>query len=262
MGREGVASPAPADSFRATGPGDLAPFREVLADQEFRYADLARDAVKGAVTLVVRRKFPPRRGVWGLRILGVQEWSAERGGEKESDTLKEIRLDPSGSRVVLRCVLDEYTGVVDRIDLRLARLDADEAAVVRYEQLPDWFHREMREKQNQADAEEMRVAGASGRVRRIAFLAGTAAPLVLGILSGGHLLLLLATCIPLGGAPAWWLAGTRRSPQTAGPLWGLLATAACFGGGGWMGLFFTPLVLVSGGVLLFLWIRGEEDLTI
>lgn len=262
MGREGEASPAPADAFRATGPGDLAPFREVLADQEFRYADLSRDAVKGAVTLVVRRKFPPRKGVWALRILGVKEWSADRRGEKASDTLKEIRLDPSGPRVVIRCVLDEYSAAVDRFDLRLARLDADEAAAVRYEDLPEWFHREMRVRQDEADAEENRILGARGRVRRIAFCAGTAAPLVLGILSGGHLLLLLATCVPLGGVAAWWLAGTRRSPQTAGPLWGLLATAACFAGGGWMGTFFTPLVLVSGGVLLFLWIRGEEDLTV
>lgn len=252
----------PAESFRATDTGDLAPFREVLADQEFLLSDLVRDMSRGAVTLLVRRKFPPRKGTWALRVLGVREWHVERRGEKRSDTLKEIRLDGSGPRVVLRCVLDEYTAVVDRIDLRLGRLDADEKAAVRYDDLPEWFHREMREKQNEADAEEVRVHGARGRVRKLAFLAGAGAPFVLGVLSGGNVLLLLVTCSLLGGVPAWWLAGTRRSPQTAGPLWGLLATAACFIAGGWMGTFFTPLILVSGGVLLFLWIRGEEDLTV
>ena len=260
----GESSPGGPAAFRASRTEDLVPFFERLRDQEFSLGSLTYRVPEKAVDLVLFKKFPPHRGTWALRIAGVRRWDLDRRGPHERETLKDIVLDAKAGTVTLKCVLHDLAATVDRLDLRLARLDQDEPDKVQYRDLPAWFRQEVQQNLNAIQAEEERVVAAKKRIQRMAFAWGSAAPLILGLFTGGNALALLAFCPLVAGTTAYFLAGTNRSPQVAGVLYGLAASAACLGSGAGnlFTMFFIPLLLLCLGIAMMIGLRGERDLTV
>ena len=250
--------------FTASRKEDLKPFLDRMVDQQVRFADISHRPQEKAVDILFERVFPPDRGTWALRIAGVRSWQAEHQANHETDTFEDLRIavEDQGAKVVIRCVLDQFTAVVDRVDLRLVRLGADPPAKVQYRDLPEWFRREVQEKHNEALREEQRIHAVGTKIRLRAAAAGTALPFVLGLITGGQWFFLLLACALLGGGIAWILAGSRSSYLPRGIVYGLAATAACFAAGAWEGLFFTPLILVTLGVVTMIWVDQMRDMEV
>lgn len=254
----------------ATTPEDLDRVLEVVRDQEFKVSEIRRDAAKGFVDFLFARRFPPHKGNWLLRIPWVRAWRFRQDPNHDRETLKEIRWDAKERTLKFRCVLDEYEAVVDRLDLRLGRLDEADAAKVTFDKLPEWLKAEVREKDAAMEAEYGRVR----TVRRGLLVKGAAAmaafSLLLGavqVVAGGGRPAVDFALLPLvtGGA-AWLCLATGRDQLTACLVIGLPAFLAMCAA---MSVLQhgTALIAFCGGLLhmvaaqiLMIWIRGEREL--
>lgn len=253
------------ERFHAVKPEDLVPFLERLKDQEFAFADLKYRKEEKAVDLLVERVYPPDKGTWALRIVGVESWQVEHQAHHERDTIRDIRiqglLPNEPKRVVIKCVLDQFTAVVKAVDLRLVKIGAEKPAAVRYEDLPKWFREEVDQIQTEKVHEQERIGRARRDVAMLGLYWGGVPPFLIGLFTGGSLLGLLLSCGILGGGAAWLVAKYRLNHLVAGMAYGVPATAGCFMGGGG-GFFFTPLILISLGSAFGIWFRGEEDMRV
>jgi hypothetical protein len=135
---------------------------------------------------------------------------------------------------------------------------------VKYGDLPAWFRQEVQQNLNAIQAEEERIVAATKKVQRTAFVWATVATVVCGVLTGGNIVVLLVLCPALAGVAAYLLAGTNRSHLVAGPIWGLVASAACFAAGSLnlFTLFCLPLLYISLGTGMMIGIRHERDLKV
>ncbi len=257
--------PVETTRFRASRQGDLVPFLDRLKDQQFRFADLKYRKEEKAVDLLVERIHPPDRGTWALRIAGVESWLVEHRANHETDTIKDIRIVVANEtrRVVVRCVLDQWTAVVKAVDLRLVRIGEDRPAAVRYEDLPGWFREEVQERFNEQTREEQRIEKVRTDIRWAAFAGGSVVPLLVGMFTGGGLLLFV-TCPLLGGGAAWLVARMRWGHLAAGAVYGGGASAACFaaGAGNIFSMFYIPFFLICVGMAMGHWLRLEEDMRV
>ena len=241
-------------------PEEFVRVHEVVRDQEFKVSELRHDAAKGFVDILFARRFPPHKGLWLVRIPWVRSWRVDHAKLHDRETLKEIRWDEKARTVTLRCVTDEYVAVVERLDVRLGRLDEDDPAKVKYDDLPEWFKEEVRQQDAAREAEVERSRASGRKVRMRGAIWASIFTFLAGALGGGNLLVLLLAAPAFSGGSAFYLLGTNLDPRVFGPIWGCLSLFAVVaaGVGNPVAVLFGALMFVCAGVWIGIWIRDEE----
>jgi len=251
---------------------DLERVREVIREQEFLISEIRHDAKHGFVDLVFRRKFPPHKGTWLLRIPWVSAWRVKRGAPHDRETLKEFLWDARSRTLKFRCVMDEYEAVVERLDLRLARAEGADPAKLKYEDLPEWLRKEIEARQDASESEHIRVKGVDRDLVRKGALSVAAASLFLGsiqFLAGtGRPIVDFALLPATTGTAAWIALKTGRDQHTTCVLIGfpalalMLAAPTVLHQGTLAIAFCGALIHFVVGQALIVWIKGEREMRV
>jgi hypothetical protein len=249
---------------------DLDRVHEVVRDQEFLVSEIRHDAKHGNVDLVFHRKFPPHKGTWLVRIPWVGSWRVRQGKPHDRETLKELQWDERSRTLRLRCLMGEYDAVVERLDLRLARVEAADPTKVKYEDLPEWLRKEIEERRDASENEQIRVRTVSAELVRKGAFSMAAFSLVLGAIQAtagmgrpvvDYVVLPLVT-----GTAAWFALKTGRDQHTTCFLVGapafatMLAALTVLHQGTLMIAFCGALMHFAAAQALVVWMKGEREM--
>jgi hypothetical protein len=251
---------------------DLDRVRDVLLEQDFLLSEIRHDPKHGFVDLVIRRKFPPHKGTWLLRIPWVSAWRMKRGAPHDRETLKELSWDGKSRTLRLKGVMDEYDAVVERLDLRLARVEAADPAKVKYEDLPEWLRKEIEERRDASESEQIRVQGVTRGLALKGTLSVAAFSLFLGtiqvVVGLGRPVMDFAVLPLVTGTAAWIALTTGRDQHTTCYLIGfpgiavMLAALTALHQGTLMIAFCGGLLHFVAGQVLVVWIKGEREMKV